>query len=107
MTDNTLDAAYGYAALGMHVFPLYHPTPNGCACGDPECDDIGKHPRTTHGFLDATTDRKQITKWWMAHDEYGIGIRTGKVSGIVVIDVDPRHGGHVTLDELLAKHGPL
>jgi bifunctional DNA primase/polymerase-like protein/primase-like protein len=36
-----------------------------------------------------------------------VGIHTGQASGLVVLDVDPRHGGDETLRELEAKYGPL
>ena len=36
-----------------------------------------------------------------------IGIATGKVSDIIVIDIDPRHNGMKTLKMLEAKFGPL
>ncbi len=34
-----------------------------------------------------------------------IAIRTGAASGIVVVDIDPRHGGQDSFDEFVAKHG--
>ena len=45
------------------------------------------------GFYDATTDAEQIEAWWERYPEANIGIRTGAASGVLVIDVDPRHGG--------------
>jgi hypothetical protein len=35
------------------------------------------------------------------------GIPTGRGAGIFVLDVDPKHGGDVSLRELEQKHGPL
>lgn len=35
----------------------------------------------------------QIRSWFRSLDVKGIGIITGKISELVVIDVDPRHGG--------------
>lgn len=32
---------------------------------------------------------------------------TGRISGVVVLDVDPRHGGEATLAALEAAHGPV
>jgi hypothetical protein len=34
-----------------------------------------------------------------------VGIQTGKASGIVVVDVDPRNGGDATLSDLITDHG--
>ena len=36
-----------------------------------------------------------------------VGIRTGAVSGLVVLDVDPRHGGLQSLEKLKRRHGKL
>src|SRR5215207_1153107 len=53
-----------YARKGWPVFPLFEPNGEGCSCGNPECKNVGKHPRTPHGFKDATTDEKAIRRWW-------------------------------------------
>jgi putative DNA primase/helicase len=44
------------------------------------------------GFLDATTDRETIERWWSRVPEAGIGVAVGK-AGLVAVDVDPRNGG--------------
>ena len=45
--------------------------------------------------------------WLRAWPEAGIGIVTGGISGLVVLDVDPRHGGEASLERLEREHGPL
>ncbi len=40
-----------------------------------------------------------ITDWFRQFPEANLGVVTGKVSGLVVIDIDPRHGGKNTLFE--------
>ncbi len=40
------------------------------------------------GFYDATTDEVQIRKWWTENPNFNIGIRTGKISNLFVLDVD-------------------
>jgi len=60
-----------------------------------------------HGLLDATTDTVAIKRWWKLTPDAGIGIRTGAVSGLVVLDIDPRHGGDESLLELEGQHGTL
>jgi hypothetical protein len=103
-----LTAALEYAARGWLVFPVHTPVNGGCSCGDPTCDHVGKHPRTEHGFLDATRDVERIRDWWeKKYPSANIGIATGTASGIVVLDVDPRNGGEASLEELEKKIGPL
>ena len=46
-----------------------------------------KFPACPHGFLEATRDDKQLVKWFSNHN-HNIGIATGFVSGIVVLDID-------------------
>lgn len=102
------EAALHYARRGWAVFPLYEPAENGlCSCGNPKCPSPGKHPRVKHGVLEATTNEALIQEWWTKWREANIGIATGKRSGVVVLDVDPRHGGDKSLAELEAMGGAL
>lgn len=81
----TGEAACVFAASGVPVFPV--------AAG-------GKQPLTRHGFHDATTDLDRVRAWWSAAPAANIGMPTGAVSGMVVVDVDV-HGpanGYVALD---------
>ena len=62
-----LDAALGYAARGIPVYPVHwpRPTPGGaslaCSCPrGPACDRPAKHPLVRHGVHDATTDPDQL-----------------------------------------------
>jgi P4 family phage/plasmid primase-like protien len=70
------------------------------------CTRPGKHPRTQNGVKDATNDKKLIEQWWRQWPDANIGVATGKVSNIIVVDVDPRHDGRKTLEELRKKLGP-
>jgi putative DNA primase/helicase len=67
-----------------------------CTCGKPDCQNPAKHPRTQNGLNDATSDPEQIRQWWAQWPDANIGIRTGEISGLVVVDIDTRHGA--TLD---------
>ena len=92
-----LDAAPAYAARGWHIFPCYTPRPDGtCDCDNPKCTDIGKHPRTAHGFLDATTDEATIRSWWRKWPDANIGAAAGVKSGFDAADPDGEEG----LDDL-------
>jgi len=41
---------------------------------------------------------------WESHPDANIGIGT---SGLVILDVDPRHEGFESLAKVIGKHGPL
>ncbi len=88
-----LRAALVYAARGWKVLPVHMPLAVGCTCGDRACTKRGKHPRTAHGLYEATTDARIITSWWRDAPMTNVGIVTGHRSGLVVLDVDPGHGG--------------
>jgi hypothetical protein len=47
-----------------------------------------KLPATPHGFKDATRDPLQIKDWWRYEPQFNIGIATGTVSKLFVIDID-------------------
>ena len=103
-----LKVALSYAERGWLVFPLWEPLSDGtCSCDKPDCEDAGKHPRTPNGFKDATTDEETIRGWWGKWPDANIGIRTGRESGLLVLDVDPRHGGDKSLAELEQDFGKL
>ncbi|MSR84697.1 MAG: bifunctional DNA primase/polymerase [Candidatus Latescibacteria bacterium] len=112
-TENALSekglASLDYAQqLDWPVFPCHSITEGGaCSCGKTGCSGPGKHPRTEHGLKDATTDPTQIRKWWEQYPDANIGIPTGAVSGFDVLDIDPRHGGDISLEVLEAQHGKL
>ena len=81
--------ALKYAALGLHVHPLHTIVVGHCSCGAGfDCKHPGKHPRTPNGVKDATIDRKTIKAWWNRWPGANIGIATGWVSDIFVLDVD-------------------
>jgi Bifunctional DNA primase/polymerase, N-terminal len=107
-TMNALrEAALHYASLGWHVLPLHNAiSGGGCSCGRPSCHSPGKHPRTRRGCKDASADPSQIDRWWVKWTGANIGIATGAISGIVVLDIDGAEG-RATLQELIAEHGFL
>src|SRR4051812_17578548 len=80
--NRLLVAALGYAKHGWKVLP---------------CAPHSKQPATRHGFKDATSEKAQLVAWWSRRPNANVAIVTGKVSGIVVLDVDPRNGGNESL----------
>lgn len=72
----------------------------------------GKNPfKNSHGYKDATKDKKQIEKWWTEHPRANIGIATGKINNLLVIDVDIKHDqgkyGDESLRDLEKELGEL
>jgi Bifunctional DNA primase/polymerase, N-terminal len=61
------------------------------------CRPREKFPLTQHGFKDATKDPAQICTWRKSWADPNIGIATGAISEIVVLDIDPQHGGSESL----------
>ena len=101
-----VDIALHYAKRGWRVFPI-HSIKNGkCTCGH-ECASPGKHPLTKSGFHEATTSPAQIKAWWGQWPWANIGIRTGKESGIVVLDIDQKPGAEENLAAIQSKYGSL
>jgi Bifunctional DNA primase/polymerase, N-terminal len=108
-----LETALQYAVeRNWAVLPLWWITPDGrCACGKPTGGHHkpGKHPigkLVPNGHKNATKDPEQIRRWWSIFPEAAIGIATGSVSGLIVIDIDGVDG-LATLQSLVCQHGPL
>src|SRR5207244_2140853 len=101
----------GLAHQGWPVLPCHHPTDDGrCSCGNHSCPSPGKHPRSRHGLHDASTDDGTVTRWWTRWPDANVAVRTGARpagAGVVVIDIDPAHGGDDSLASLQAEHRPL
>ncbi|MGY6278006.1 bifunctional DNA primase/polymerase [Methylomonas sp. MgM2] len=97
-----------YVVLGWPVLPLHTITDDGqCSCGSSNCRTPGKHPRTKGGLKDATTDKNALASWYRDWPKANIGIVTGKVSGVFVLDIDPKNGGFDSLDAIEAEHGKV
>src|SRR5262249_35274927 len=94
---------------GAPVIPLWWPEGERCACGDPACKSAGKHPigqLVPHGAQNASKDTDAIKRWWAAYPKANIGVATGRISGIVVVDVDgPK--GQAKQAALLAECGEV
>lgn len=102
-----LNNAIHYAEMGWAVLPLHSVVKGKCSCGKPYCQSPGKHPMTPNGLKSATHDKDTINTWFKEWKHANIGIATGSISGIGVIDIDPRHGGSDSLDEMYSKFGKL
>lgn len=91
--SETLESAIGYARSGWSVVPLVRK---------------GKRPivRWTL-YQHERADEATIRQWLLQWPDANIGIITGFISGLVVLDVDTRHGGDDSLSDLERHHEPL
>jgi hypothetical protein len=97
-------AAARYAAALWPVHPLHDTAAGHCSCRHgPDCRQPGKHPRTSDGFHDATTDARSVARWWHRWPHANIGIPTGPPSRLAVIDLDGPDGV-ATWQHLTADH---
>src|ERR1043165_6407368 len=103
---NFVAAAGELVAQGWPVTPVHGPHDGIWTCGDLHCSHPGKHP-IRRGWKRGTTDETVIASIWGVPNPPNIGIPTGKRSGIVAIDIDPRHGGDKALADLERKYGSL
>jgi hypothetical protein len=88
-TQGSLAIALDYAARGFAVFP---------------CLENSKAPACSRGFHDATTNPATLRRWFGSYHRYNVGVRTGLISGIWVLDVDGGTGA-AALAALEAEYG--
>ena len=97
-----LKYALHYADKEWPVLPLHTMTahPHVCTCRQgPMCASCAKHPIPINGVKAATTNETVIREWWHKQPNANIGIATGH--GLLVVDIDPRHGG--SLEQLARR----
>jgi hypothetical protein len=86
-------AALAYLARGWSVIPI---------------EAGGKRPLTAWlEFQGRLAARAEVEHWFDRWPEANVGIVTGAVSGLIVVDVDERHGGVRSLAALESEHGPM
>jgi Bifunctional DNA primase/polymerase, N-terminal/AAA domain/Primase C terminal 1 (PriCT-1) len=107
VSEHPLEAALTHAAAGRAVLPVHSVLDGVCACGEPTCGSPGKHPRTRNGLNDATTDTARVMDWWTRAPGANVGIATGAISGVVVLDIDISTGGSPSLAKLERTYGRL
>jgi putative DNA primase/helicase len=102
-------AAQQFTTKHIPVLPVCAIVDDKPLCGNPNCPG-SKHPLTIlvpHAIKDSTTDEAAIKLWDTKFPNANIGIATGAVSNLVVLDIDPKNGGDKTFKELIEKHGKL
>ncbi len=91
--SQTEQAALDYRARGWSVIPRREKAKRPAVAW--------KKYQTSH------VSEKTLHDWFRRSPDYNVGIVTGTLSGIVVLDVDPRHGGDKSLRALEREHGRL
>lgn len=101
-------AASAYRRRGWSVVPVHTASGGRCSCGRADCPSAGKHPRVPWAeFQRAAPPAPVVEGWWRRWPGSNIGVVTGGVSGVVVLDVDPRNGGDASLAEMERCFGAL
>lgn len=86
-------AALDYLRLGWSVIPMQR---------------RDKRPAIRwQDFQASRASEEEVHDWFRRWPQRNVGVVTGAVSGLVVLDVDPRHDGEDSLRQLEREHGPL
>ena len=110
------DYALAFVGLGFSVFPVHAAKKAGddfvCTCSHgAACKAPAKHPVwrfAPQGVKNASKDPAIVRAMFGGFGgPRNVAIATGSVSGVVVLDIDARHGGFEALAALEAKHGSL
>ena len=87
---------------GFAILALYGISGGGsCACGRPDCENAGKHPRHRHGVHDATRNLDRIRRWIHGYVDLNLGL---SCEGFRVFDLDGR-AGERSLEALAELYG--
>jgi hypothetical protein len=108
MSDTLLGTALAFTRRSHAVFPVNWPQQISgawlCSCGQRGCRNAAKHPYAPFaptGVKSASTDPDTIRRWFERAPRANLGLSTAR---LVVMDVDPRHGGDETLAALEREH---
>lgn len=102
-----LEEALACAERAWYIHPV-HGVINGiCTCKSAECAHPGKHPAIPRWTKPVLRSTGEIEHMFGGESVSNLGILTGAESGLVVLDVDPQHGGSESLAALEKRYGRL
>jgi hypothetical protein len=90
-----VDAAAALAQLDLSVIRLQGVVDGRCTCGKRGCSTPGKHPDVGPSwkrFRREHADLALVRRWFTQKPYANVGIVTGKVSALVVVDADGETG---------------
>ena len=88
-----IDTARRYLARGWSLLPLRSQDKRPLVAWEPL---QSSHPSA-----------EQVADWFGCWPDANIGIVTGEISNLIVLDIDPKHGGDASLDRLERQFGQL
>ncbi len=92
-SSRTEQAALDYLARGWSVIPVR---------------EKAKRPAIAwKAYQSKCVTEKTLRGWFRRSPDFNVAIVTGALSGLVVLDVDPRHDGDKGLRKLERQHGSL
>ncbi len=93
MSQSMVEAALAYRSRGWSVVPVR---------------PADKRPAVPwQAYQEQRAHEDEIRGWFKRWPDANLAIVTGRLSGLVVLDVDPGHGGDGSLERLISEHGSL
>lgn len=89
-----------YIKAGFRIMTLHRVENGECTCGDPDCVDQYKHPKARnwqHTPHWSEEQLKNMEQYGLLEQGFGVVI-----DNHLVIDIDPRNGGHKSYEKLCA-----
>jgi hypothetical protein len=115
MMASIIEQVMKYRERGWKVMPLHRPTGanSACSCGDPGCSGVGKHPalsgwRQQNGVYapEINLQLSNTLQRWFEKDQRNVAILTGRISGVVVLDIDSEEGERNAKNRGIPEDGP-
>jgi len=93
MSAAKIETAQRYLARGWSVLPLVARDKRPLVVWEP--------------LQSSRPSAEQVSNWFSRWPDANIGIVTGEISNLIVLDIDPKHGGDISLDHFERRFGRL